>query len=79
MEVTCLYSGAVNEGSSEVTCKAGTSFTYVTEPNCGIQGMCVTPVSMMNAVVKLTISNEPVSPISYFSLIKLHLRPSVAE
>ena len=79
VEVTCTYHNAVNQGSSQVTCTSVTSFTYETEPSCEIQGMCVTPFSMMNAVVKLTISNEPVSPKSYFSLRKLHLRPSVAE
>ena len=41
VELTCLYSGAENEGSSQVTCTSGTSFTHVTEPNCEVPGMCV--------------------------------------
>ena len=34
VEVTCSDSGALNRGSSEVTCTAGTVFTYSKEPFC---------------------------------------------
>ena len=39
VEVTCSYSNAVNEGSSEVTCITGTVFTFSVEPSCSIPGM----------------------------------------
>ena len=39
MEVTCSYSDAVNEGSSEVTCTTGTIFTFSTEPTCPLPGL----------------------------------------
>ena len=38
VEVTCTDVAAENKGSSEVTCKSDTSFTYVTEPSCEIAG-----------------------------------------
>ena len=41
VEVTCSYSDAVNEGSSEVTCIAGTRFTFSKEPSCSIPGLFV--------------------------------------
>ena len=67
MELTCLYSGAENEGSSEVTCTSDTSFTHVTEPRCEISGSYSEfSILMMITVVKLTVLNEPVGPISYF-------------
>ena len=34
LEVTCSDSGALNKGSNEVTCAAGTVFTYSKEPFC---------------------------------------------
>ena len=34
VEVTCSDSGALNRGSSEVTCAAGTVFTQSKEPFC---------------------------------------------
>ena len=34
VEVTCSDSGALNRGSSGVTCTAGTVFTYSKEPFC---------------------------------------------
>ena len=34
VKVTCSDSGAFNKGSSEVTCKSGNVFTYVTETSC---------------------------------------------
>ena len=39
VEVTCSYSGAVNDGSSEITCKKGTDFTFSKEPECSIPGL----------------------------------------
>ena len=41
VEVTCTDADAVNKGSSEVTCKSDTSFTYVTEPSCEIPGIYI--------------------------------------
>ena len=38
VELTCSYSDAVFEGSSEVTCTSGTDFTFSEEPNCKIPG-----------------------------------------
>ena len=38
MEVTCSASDAVNKGSSEVTCKTGTDFTFSEEPSCSVLG-----------------------------------------
>ena len=38
VEVTCSYSDAVNEGSSQVTCITGTAFTSSKEPSCSIAG-----------------------------------------
>ena len=38
--VTCTYPDAVNEGSSEVTCKSFSNFTYPTESSCEIPGLC---------------------------------------
>ena len=67
VELTCLYSGAENEGSSEVTCTSDTSFTHVTEPRCEISGTYSEfSILMMITFVKLTVLNEPVGPISYF-------------
>ena len=34
VEVACSDTDAVNEGSSEVTCTAGTDFTFTKEPSC---------------------------------------------
>ena len=34
VEVTCSDSGALNRGSSEVTCTSGNVFTYSKEPFC---------------------------------------------
>ena len=34
VEVTCSDSGALNRGSSQVTCTAETVFTYSKEPFC---------------------------------------------
>ena len=39
--VTCTYLDAENEGSSEITCAAGTEFTFSTEPSCIIPGLFV--------------------------------------
>ena len=41
VEVTCSYSDAVNDGSSEVTCTAGTDFTFSEEPSCSIPGKII--------------------------------------
>ena len=41
VEVTCTYLDAENEGSSEVTCIAGTEFTFLKEPSCIIPGLFV--------------------------------------
>ena len=38
VEVTCTYSEAVNEGSSQVTCRSHTEFSYSDEPSCEISG-----------------------------------------
>ena len=38
VEVTCLYSDAVNKGSSEVTCMYSTDYSYETEPSCELAG-----------------------------------------
>ena len=38
VEVTCLYSGAVNKGSSQVTCTYYTDYSYDEEPKCEIPG-----------------------------------------
>ena len=37
VEVTCSYSDAVNEGSSEITC-IGAIFAFTEEPKCSIPG-----------------------------------------
>ena len=37
--LTCSDPDAENKGSSQVTCTSGTSFTYLTEPNCVIPGI----------------------------------------
>ena len=34
VEVTCSDSGALNEGSNEVTCTENTKFIYFKEPSC---------------------------------------------
>ena len=34
VEVTCSETGAINTGSSEVTCTFDTYFTHQQEPNC---------------------------------------------
>ena len=34
VEVTCSDSGALNEGSNEVTCTGDTKFIYSKEPSC---------------------------------------------
>ena len=39
VEVTCSYSDAINEGSSQVTCITGTIFTFSEEPSCSIPGL----------------------------------------
>ena len=38
VEVKCSDSGAINEGSSTVTCSSLTQFTYVKEPSCSTPG-----------------------------------------
>ena len=38
VEVTCSDTDAVNEGSNQVTCTAGTDFTFSKEPSCSIPG-----------------------------------------
>ncbi|KAL5249732.1 hypothetical protein ACHWQZ_G018528 [Mnemiopsis leidyi] len=38
VEVTCSDSGAINTGSSEVTCTSGRLFTFQQEPNCSNPG-----------------------------------------
>ena len=38
VEVTCSDSGALNKGSSKVTCASGTEFTHSKEPSCSIRG-----------------------------------------
>ena len=38
VEVTCSDSGALNRGSSEVTCTSGNVFTYSKEPFCVDKG-----------------------------------------
>ena len=38
VEVTCTYPGAVNEGSSLVTCAHNTDYNYDKEPRCDIPG-----------------------------------------
>ena len=38
VEVKCSDSGAINEGSSTVTCSTQTLFTYVKEPSCSTPG-----------------------------------------
>ena len=38
VEVTCSYSDAINEGSNEVTCKAGKIYSFSKEPSCSISG-----------------------------------------
>ena len=40
VEVTCLHSDAINEGSSEVTCITGRLYSFSTEPICSIPGYC---------------------------------------
>ena len=52
VEVTCLYSDAVNKGSSQVTCKADTEFSYDNEPNCEITGMFIIllPTSTLESI-----------------------------
>ena len=34
VKVTCSDSGALNKGNNEVTCTAGTVFTFFKEPSC---------------------------------------------
>ena len=41
VEVTCSETGAINTGSSEVTCTFDTYFTYQQEPNCVIPGKLI--------------------------------------
>ena len=41
VEVTCSETGAINTGSSEVTCTSGRLFNYQQEPNCVIPGKLV--------------------------------------
>ena len=38
VEVTCSDSGALNKGSNEVTCAAGTEFVYLKVPSCSDLG-----------------------------------------
>ncbi|KAL5255202.1 hypothetical protein ACHWQZ_G014591 [Mnemiopsis leidyi] len=38
VEVTCSDSGAINSGSSEVTCTSGILFTFQREPHCSSPG-----------------------------------------
>ena len=43
VEVKCIDSDAVNEGSSKVTCSVGTVFSFLTEPSCSKSGLiCLT-------------------------------------
>ena len=41
VEVTCSYSDAVNEGSSEVTCTTGKIYTFSKEPSCTISSKLI--------------------------------------
>ena len=41
VEVTCTYPGAVNGGSSQVTCRSHTEFSYDNEPSCEISGVLI--------------------------------------
>ena len=59
VEVTCSNSEAVKKGSSEITCKTGTIFTFLEEPSCSLPGL------------KVLLSDEalyeaPSSSIRYF-------------
>ena len=38
MQVKCSNSDAIIKGSSEVTCKTGTDFTFSEEPSCSVLG-----------------------------------------
>ena len=38
VEVTCSESGALNKGSSAVTCDTRTEFSYTEEPSCSKPG-----------------------------------------
>ena len=38
MELTCSYSDALKEGSSEVTCLSGIDFSFSEELSCAIAG-----------------------------------------
>ena len=38
VEVTCSDSGALNEGSNEVSCTENTKFIYSKEPSCSVIG-----------------------------------------
>ena len=38
MEVACTNSGAINEGSSEVTCTTGRVYSFSKEPSCSDSG-----------------------------------------
>jgi hypothetical protein len=41
VEVSCSESGAINRGSSAVTCLSGTEFSYSEEPSCSKPGISV--------------------------------------
>ena len=52
VKVTCSDSGAFNKGSSEVTCKSGNVFTFVTEPSCPKPGK---NMNIINAMQELKL------------------------
>jgi hypothetical protein len=49
VEVTCSESGAVNKGSSAVTCSRGTTFTYLKEPSCSNSGKSIYPKKTLHS------------------------------
>ena len=58
VEVTCSDSGALNKGSSEVTCTSGNAFNYVKEPSCsrpGIKHKYHTHLLQVNAMRELKL------------------------
>ena len=65
VEVTCSETGAINTGSSEVTCTFDTYFTKQLSPSCSVLGkyiMCYTP---------LPKSSNP------FPIGRIRLRPKI--
>ena len=65
VEVNCFKSGALNKGSSEVTCTSGTEFSFeFNEPEC-----------IKTGIVETDVFNDHATKRYLNSFIKLFIRP----